>query len=63
MMLSKSRVEFSVQGNDWGRRYGPGAMVDLDEVVGKDAGGAKLRLRDVVREDWFEPVDDGHEEQ
>ena len=38
------------QAYEYGRTLGPGALVDLDEPV---APG--VTLRDLVRDDWFDP--------
>ena len=57
--LHRCRVDMAIQSRvlEYSRSLGKGAEVDLDELVGQDAAGHDVRLRDLVRADCFEPVD------
>jgi len=56
--LRRSRVEATAtgptgtSGDRWSFRCGPGATVDLNQLV---APG--LRVRDVMDEAWFDPIE------
>ena len=51
MDWKRSRVRFDLRGSDWGRSFGAGSMVDLDATLGGTP------IRDLVRPEWFEPID------
>ena len=52
--LHRCLVENSVvaPAHEYGRRFGPGQVVDLEESIGDG-----LKLRDVVRDGCFEEID------
>lgn len=53
MDIRKSKVEAScIIPGVAGKNIGPGAHVDLDEVVGNGQ-----RVRDLFPEEWFEPAE------
>jgi len=64
-MIKRSKVEATVNslpGDTWfpAVRLGQGSYHNLDEVLGQDAAGNDVVLRDVVDEAWFE---DSEEEE
>jgi hypothetical protein len=56
-MRVRCRLVLNITGVGFGKSLGPGAECDLDEVLGKDATGNVVALRDCVNPEWFEPLE------